>query len=274
VSVDTHDTLTIMNSQELKRPPYQKPEQAFNDIPRQWWRNFRRRLGLPASSDVGILAELLEHVVEAVSPLMGDQKAAVISFPDLPALYQEDILDAAGFVGLLALQVEKWEKVQPQKHVAAFAGYGLGLCEDYKNWTKCHEEAAIMPWRHVVLFDYTKSALLLHHRYYKTAWVDRALQFDMASSFDLGSTKDANEGDIRDFVLQFMRRYIWPHEGMVVDFILTGEPENYRDGKALRAIEEAADIVGSTVEAFFSNPDYVAARGATEMAFRSSQGGE
>jgi hypothetical protein len=231
----------------------------------------RKRVGLLASSDVAILAEFLDNVAQA---FLRDPKTACISFPDLPALYQEDILDAASFIGVTILPRSRWDKLQIPRHVAAYAGHGLGLCP---NKTSPIGECPGVhnPSRHVVLFDYTETALLLHYRHISIAYVDQSEQLYMNSSFSLGSANSVTEGDIRDFVLQFIHSYISCYEGCdrshcpeVVTVIMTGNTENYRDGIARKAVENAVEEFGSTAEMFTSNPDYVAARGAAQLAWQ------
>jgi hypothetical protein len=231
----------------------------------------RKRVGLPASSDVAILAEFLDNVAQT---FLMDPKTACISFPDLPALYQEDILDAASFIGVTPLPRSRWAELQIQRHVAAYAGHGLGLCPN--NTSLMGECPGIdIPSRHVVLFDYTETALLLHYRQISKAYVDPSEQFYMNSSFALESANSVTERKIQNFVLQFIRRQISCYEGCdpchcpeVVTIIMTGNPESYRDGIARRAVEIAVEEFGSTAEMFTSNPGYVAARGAAQLAWQ------
>lgn len=63
---------------------------------------------------------------------VGSPISALISFPALSGLYQEDITDAANYVGLAKLG-PRLEASHPDKDVAAYAGNGLGLCKDPHN---------------------------------------------------------------------------------------------------------------------------------------------
>jgi hypothetical protein len=168
----------------------------------------------------------------------------------------------------------RWDKLQIPRHVAAYAGHGLGLCPN-KTSPIGECPGVHIPSRHVVLFDYTETALLLHYRHISIAYVDPSEQLYMNSSFSLGSANSVTEGDIRDFVLQFIHSYISCYEGCdrshcpeVVTVIMTGNPESYRDGIARKAVENAVEEFGSTAEMFTSNPDYVAARGAAQLAWQ------
>ena len=120
------------------------------------------RVGLPASSDVTILTELLENVAKIVPSVQGSLKSAIISYPALSALYREDIIAAAIYQGISTLPSLHWNRDQPYELVAAYSGHGLGLCKSYNNLKKCRTEEAQLPWRRTVLFEYTELALVLH----------------------------------------------------------------------------------------------------------------
>jgi hypothetical protein len=62
-------------------------------------------------------------------------KSAVISYPGLVALYEEDIADAAEYLGVIALKGRHHH--QPREIRAAYAGYGMGLCDSYTDGEKC-----------------------------------------------------------------------------------------------------------------------------------------
>jgi hypothetical protein len=112
-------------------------------------------MGLPASSNVAILAEFLDTLTQT---FLSEPKTASISFFDLPALYQEDIQDAASYIGVTTLPKSRWAALQPQRHLAAYAGHGLGLCMgDVSMPGDC--PGMHIPGRDVVLFNYTETAL-------------------------------------------------------------------------------------------------------------------
>jgi hypothetical protein len=211
---------------------------------------------------------------------MDDRKSAVITFPDLPALYQEDIRDAGLCAGITVIdgdRVGPFEPDSPPKHLAAYVGHGMGLCTHYENYTKCREEKEALPGRRLVLFEYTETALLLHYDRISYAYIDHSQQGYMMSSFALGSAGGTVEADIQDFFLYFLRQHIYCYEGScwcecpkVITVIMTGTPDSLSDGRARQAVEEAIELFGSKPEIFDSNPDFVAARGAAEMGWRAT----
>ncbi|KAF2464178.1 uncharacterized protein BDR25DRAFT_158973, partial [Lindgomyces ingoldianus] len=76
------------------------------DIPRRRWRSLRKMLGLAASPEVGSIAGLLkllaaeaDSAIQLRNPAQNGRKA-VITSPDLLALYDEDIYDVAEYAGL------------------------------------------------------------------------------------------------------------------------------------------------------------------------------
>ncbi|MCJ1471506.1 hypothetical protein MMC13_000146 [Lambiella insularis] len=92
---------------------------------RQQRRRLRKSLGLPASADVGIIAKLLSSLRAAAEEAQQRQIThAMIATPDLVALYDEDIADAAAHIGLALLSDSYYER-QPKHVYAAFVAYGL-----------------------------------------------------------------------------------------------------------------------------------------------------
>lgn len=73
-------------------------ENMWDDIPRQAWRSFRKKIGLAASSDVQIMSNLVKRLLSmsksATLPYV------VISYPGIAALYKEDINEMAEYLGL------------------------------------------------------------------------------------------------------------------------------------------------------------------------------
>ena len=68
--------------------------------------------------------------------------SAVVTSPNLVALYYEDINDAMEYVGLerFHLKASGPDSQQPHEAHAADAGYGIGLCSHYKDYDKCDDE--------------------------------------------------------------------------------------------------------------------------------------
>jgi hypothetical protein len=79
-------------------------------------------LGLLASYDVGIFGGQIRAVIEAIPAECPVTKAGV-AIPHLPALYQDDLADAAEYANITRFMETS----------AAFAGYGLSLCHNYES---------------------------------------------------------------------------------------------------------------------------------------------
>jgi hypothetical protein len=68
-------------------------------------------LRFPASRDVGILARLLNPLHEQVEERLGRRvESAIVTFPNLVALYGEGILDAIEYAGLKPLNTKHGEE--------------------------------------------------------------------------------------------------------------------------------------------------------------------
>ena len=154
-------------------PPYENMSTQFDDMPRQILRRAREAIGLPASADVGVLSRILKQLLDFPTLTLGDSprvNSVVISYTTLYALYQEDIIDAGTYLGVETLYGQYLN--QPHNMVAAYAGHGLGLCEDYQDYKACEEENSDMPSRDVLLVEYSEHALLLHVASYVRAAVE------------------------------------------------------------------------------------------------------
>ncbi|MCJ1296911.1 hypothetical protein MMC34_008479 [Xylographa carneopallida] len=92
---------------------------------RQERRRLYKLLGLPASTDVSIIAKFLSSLRTAAEEAQQRKIThAMIATPDLAALYDEDIADAAAHIGLNLLSDSYFER-QPRHVYAAFVAYGL-----------------------------------------------------------------------------------------------------------------------------------------------------
>jgi protein subunit release factor B len=95
--------------------------------------------------------------------------------------------------------------------------------------------------------------------------------YDVETSWDLGSDRDASQADLRDFVSMFLhqtKRWCESYNTPTAfTFVLTGSEESLRDGKVQLAIREAVLTCNhSTIVEFTSSHNYVTARGAAKMA--------
>lgn len=249
-------------------------EDLWENWPRHIWRSLRKRIGLPASSDVAVLIKMIKKLgalLSASEPHLA-LVSAVISYPGLVALCEEDILDAAEYYHIVP--ATGLYSYQPREIYAAYAGHGMGLCESYTDREKCQAEGFEMPVRNALLAEYTQHSLLLHAEGMGEAMDHLYTYKDVAASFDLGSSNAGVDGHaerVKAFVLEYLRsRYPLlgpPKEFMV---IMMGSPDAVGDTAIQKAIEDAVEELGSVVNNMITDmPEYVTSRGAAELAWRA-----
>jgi hypothetical protein len=235
------------------------------------WRKFRKGIGLPASSDAGKIAVMIKELVQMAVPHRSHNApiSAVISYPGLVALCEEEITDAAEFARVTPLK--GLVSHQPREIFAAYAGHSMGLCESYADKEKCRAEGLKLPLHQVLLMEYTEQALLLHISPIREAYDVLIRYNDVAASFDLGSGDEraGHTARVKAFVLKYLQTqflYQKPKEVMV---IMTGSPEPVGDIAVQKAIKDAIKEFGAAAEMITKIPDYVASQGAAEIAWRA-----
>ncbi|KAI4662663.1 uncharacterized protein J4E79_003972 [Alternaria viburni] len=258
-------------SSQHPSPPYASLGDLWNDIPRQRERDARKQKGLPASNDVAVIATLLKAIKDVAEASVGASVSALVSFPALPGLYQEDIVDAAYYIGLERLA--KGLARHPHELIAAYAGHGYDLCKSYNPVKRCvPDDGGSFTTRTVLLAEYTQTALLLHleglNGAVELSWPNMYLELQ----FDLGSSRTPDEQDVRNSVLNFLYHHYNERLGRGppnMTVILVGDPESVGDGKVQRATKIVLEALGAHAEVLAENSAHVAARGAAEMAWRA-----
>lgn len=247
-------------------------DELWEDYPRQLKRKLRKSVGLSASTEVTKLSRMLEQALSAsVVPGGGSlmSHAMVISYPALHGLCQEDIVDAAACLGIRLLSGQ--HRHQPRSLVAAYAGHGLGLCLNHESEELCRKEGLGLPVRQVLLVDYTEHALLLHASVMRDAYDLASHDITIFSDFSLGS-KDTKGHDgavqIGNAVRSFTEKtYSEKDPPLHITVIMAG---NGVTTIVTRAVKEALERIGTDVEMLDSYSETIAARGAAELAWRSS----
>lgn len=202
--------------------------------------------------------------------------SAVVTSPDLVALYYEDINDAMEYVGLKRphLKASGPDSKQPQEAFAADAGYGIGLCSHYKDYDKCDDEEHQMPSRQVLTILYTNSTLIMVKAPRKSALGYYDPPSMVGTYFSLGY--DNIHSNPKE-------EYYWESvKDAVMEVLLRYDGENYPLSQVLMLGECALhpkflEVVNSTISAiyeetpeyFLSDPIFVAATGAAEFAIRA-----
>ncbi|KAI9702328.1 MAG: hypothetical protein M1836_000807 [Candelina mexicana] len=132
------------------RPPYYDCGAQKADLWRQWQRYFRKRFGSPGSPSAATLSNIISKL-KAQTDLflgpLGPLELAFITVPYLPALYNEDLLDAADHAKVQLLTLPGYihrSGDQAQWPVSelntAYAGNGFGLDNQYSPSLEAHQD--------------------------------------------------------------------------------------------------------------------------------------
>ena len=119
-------------------------------------------LCLPASSDVGYLATMLFDLHAAVEEQVGPMTSAGVTTMNLVALYDEGLHDVFEYVGLeyITFPVGDVGCNILYETSAAYAGYGYGLCTNYKTDPEaCKNEQYHMTDEVMIAVLYTDTVL-------------------------------------------------------------------------------------------------------------------
>ena len=269
---DVLQRLSRTASQHLS-PPYNNVDDSWDDMPRQYKRKARKAAGLPASSDVGHLAKMLSDLRTSVEDRVGPITIAAVTTMHLPALYDEDLHDAFEFIGLkyITFPVGDVGHNILYETSAAFAGYGFGLCSDFKyDPEACKNEQWNMPDRAVMAVVYTDTALSVSLSMMRSAYALWEPPYRYLSDFDLGYQASSLSG-----------REYWAALELKLGKILLENPNYERPsmvmlmGDRIEELEFCAildkvlrDQMQERPEVFSTGGREVAARGAAEMAKR------
>lgn len=247
----------------------------MSDEPRQIWRAVRKRLGFPASDDVGLLSELIRHLCKLTEASLGQSiDSVVVSFSHNIALYEEDINDAIEYAGLKVLTGRSFDQ-QPHQLAAAFAGSGLGLCEHYNDAEKCKEQETHFPREQVLAISYTVDALEVSLSAVESAYQPYEPKNSHFIDWDVGegllagySRADAYWVVVRRKILELSYRdYV---KKPITHVLLLGESalgETFQR-VLLAALHGFQDEMPTIHRA---DPLYVAAKGAAEFAKRAQE---
>ncbi|KAL9115234.1 MAG: hypothetical protein Q9227_001028 [Pyrenula ochraceoflavens] len=264
--------LSLTESEHL-HPPYSSFSEEVQDMPRQWKRQVRKRMGQPASTDVGILAELIQSLCGKAESYLGQTITEVLPItPHLTALYDEDLTDALEYLELKSpLKSYPVKYLQTQESCGAFAGHGLGICKSYSNLTACEEEKSNLPTYRVMILSYTKEAFTASLAVTDQALGTHGFDYMNIEAFDLGSSYNDGpfDGDYWDGIGYYIQ-YIWQSDHAREDVqkvILIGESAT--DEHFHFVVKETIEsLQEETPEILVEDPTFVASRGAAQLHLR------
>ncbi|KAL6722231.1 hypothetical protein ACLMJK_001338 [Lecanora helva] len=188
--------LSLDSSRHLS-PPYNSPGESWDDMARQYKRKARKAIGLPASTDVGHLAKMLIDLRAAVEDQVGPITKAGVTTMHLVALYDEDLHDAFEYVGLeyVTFPIGDVGHNILYETSAAYAGYGYGLCSDYKDDPEaCKNEQYNMTQETVMAVVYTDTVLSVSLSEIKSAYALWEPSYRYLADFDLGYQESLSRG--------------------------------------------------------------------------------
>ncbi|KAK5653809.1 hypothetical protein OQA88_7967 [Cercophora sp. LCS_1] len=264
--------LSLESSRHIA-PPYNDDGEYWADQPRKALRLAAKLSGLPASYEVGILADTLRHLRSQLQGAFGIQVTeAVFAAPHLVALYQDDLEDAAEHLGIRYVTPKHEFLPLVWETSAAYAGHGFGLCPTWWDDQKCmaedREESKVL----LFAVHYSRSALtvslakILHsatslyepdwrHAENYTLGQDALAKYDRAPDY---------WGDVKSHLLSISREYPSFEKPDLV--LITG---NAADGEFKHVLEEALmEDMGRVPPFIDRDPVVVAAKGAAEFMRR------
>lgn len=122
---------------------------------------FNKKLGRPATADVGVLAGMLATLKAATTKFLGQPiDHLATTYPSISALTTEDMNDALEYAGL-----RSWlgDSIYYPKHVAesraVLAGNGHGLCATHTDLFQCWDEGNGFPIEITLFVSFTRHAL-------------------------------------------------------------------------------------------------------------------
>ena len=268
-------------------PPYRTLEEAFFDYPRQEKRRLCKEAGLPASSDVGVLAAFIQTLRSRVETHLGGRpiSGAAVSVPHFWALYAEDLEDVFEYLGLIYLQhYPYWHGGIFYEAGAAYASNGFGLCSNYTDVKACTAERRHPSHQrqreNVLTVGYTSGMLT-------STWSHQGMWFAQppaenilytVADFSLGHDNKPDSGGSREA----------DYSAFVRDALLTPLLEANRymrlvthkvvlhgdcadDKRFQTVVEEALAVAARNLndsDVFAEDVTYATAKGAAEMAKR------
>ena len=242
-------------------------------------RNCRKRLGLPATSDVGTLSSMVSQLRERAETRLSTRiSTAALSVPHLIALYQDDVLDTFEYVGLDYIAIDGYFRPLLWETAVGFAGHGLGLCKHYQDVEKCREELKQLPEKTVLSINYAPNALTLSLAVLRTPlslWEPGLRHY---ANFTLGSmhepTRDLQNSQywrtLREalelFLLEQNRAFL---PTCTVIFLGDSAPVNEHEPFAQLVFKVLKQVQSLSIESFFSDAAITAAKGTAELVKRN-----
>jgi hypothetical protein len=296
----TIDHLSTSDARHV-RPPYSGylvPCPSIycpNELARQWSRSIRKKVGLPATTDVGRLAQPLRPLIAELDAMITTKgfawnRDALLVTPALQALYDEDIRDVVEYLGLRQIDAPRLHGHPhgpgdmgcqgPYEAQAAFLAAGLGMCRQWWDPSACKAEVDGWSLEYVLTLEYTRAGIVISRAGMRIAEIPIGYPYnaEMYSWAGFGlfgsdsqSRNENEDGYWRNISAAVTSRLhgagSWYNISNVFIF---GESAASEDGRKLESIVRAVLGQVQDLEPLFHRTDamYAVAKGAAEMAKR------
>jgi hypothetical protein len=144
--------------------PYDPPLYILSDIFRLSWREIRKILGFPPTSEIGELASMISALRTIVESTLNQQiNGAAVTIPHLPGIKLEDLSEALEYAGLIDVAAYPYRYSASgywPEAGAVYVGNGFGLCSNYRDIETCKYERSIRGnLEYVLAISYTREML-------------------------------------------------------------------------------------------------------------------
>ncbi|KAI9764587.1 MAG: hypothetical protein M1840_008316 [Geoglossum simile] len=260
-------------------------------------RVLNKSLGWPATPETAILADLVSTLkLETEAALGNGQKvaAAVLSSPDRIKLTNEEITDVFDYLGIRNLMAEPDTLDDLYATSSAYAGFGMGLCEQYTDPYACEREESRFPTQRLLHLDFAPDSLSGAIKSLKSVRDGAVEEAFISPELGLGKLDRLNnkldlepeeEGAYWAAVTNRIRALVQSFNPQITELILTGSSAS--DPRFKAAVKDALrDLVAEgtvkilnedgkgSKEGKDKNLDFVfaTAKGAAEFAKRRQEG--
>ena len=169
-------------------PPYEGMDDYFADVPRVLVRRALKKVGLPASTDVGILATVIKNLRAKIEfDLDITVTDAVLATTHLEAIYEDDVEDICENAGFQHVTPKRAYRPMIYETGAAYGGYGFGWCKHWQNDTQCQKENVELPAISILGVHYSETALTSTLAYIQTPVAPWEGYGHRVENFTLGS---------------------------------------------------------------------------------------
>jgi hypothetical protein len=241
-------------------------------MPRQSARVALKTLGLPASVEVGVLAQTIGHLRSQLeSDFSISIFEAVFTSSHLLALYQDDLEDIA--VNVVIKYITPWYQSQPifWETGAAYAGHGFGMCKHWRDEDRCEDEEMKLPDTTVLSVHYNQNALTVSLARIQTVFSTWEPNYRRVENFTLGSNAISGYSSLKEYWADVRGTLLEVMEGNPLFLkpqmiIVTG---NITDGYFIDFLKGAiSDYLGKLPDIISTDAKVVAAIGAAEIMRR------